>query len=425
MREKEKIGIIGLGYVGFPLACLFASKYEVTGYDTNPNRVEEINRGEDHTQEVDPEDIAEALRNGMVCTADKERLRPCNVYIVAVPTPVNRHNLPDLEPLGSASREVGSVLKKGDTVIYESTVYPGLTEEFCAPILEQVSGLKVNEDFFLGYSPERVNPGDKEHPVDSILKITSGSTPEAAEHIDRLYNSVLRNGTYQAPSIKVAEAAKIVENAQRDANIAFMNEIAKIMGALGVDTNDVLKAASTKWNFLPFKPGLVGGHCIGVDPYYLIEKARLHGVTPNLLMETRRINDSMGTYVAERVVCLMNKKGLTAKNAHILVLGFTFKENCPDIRNTRVSDLVATLREYTANIDILDPWADPAEVKRTYGIDIISDAEIVHARRYDAIILDVAHDCFKSLDIHALAKPESVIYDVKGVLERNIVTNRL
>lgn len=422
MTEDYKIGIIGLGYVGFPLACLLATKYAVTGYDINPLRVEEINRGEDCTLEVESGKIADALRRGMVCTCDKEALRGCNVYIVTVPTPITRHNVPDLSPLESASRLIGSLLSLGDTVVYESTVYPGLTETFCAPILETVSGMKLNEGFFIGYSPERVNPGDKEHPVERIVKITSGSTPEAADRIDLIYNSVLQNGTHRAPSIKVAEAAKVVENAQRDVNIAFMNEIAKIMDVLGVDTNDVLQAAGSKWNFLPFRPGLVGGHCIGVDPYYLIEEARLHGVTPSLLIETRRINAAMGSYVAERVVCLMNKQGLTAKNAQILILGFSFKENCPDIRNTRIVDIISTLREYTPHITVLDPWVDPAEVRAEYGLDVCNRPEAINGHRYDAIILGVAHDCFRSLPLSDMTRPGGIIYDVKGMLDRELVT---
>lgn len=414
-----------MGYVGFPLACLLATKYTVTGYDINPLRVEEINRGEDNTLEVEPGKIADALRRGMVCTCDKEVLRGCNVYIVTVPTPINRHNVPDLAPLESASRLIGSLLSQGDIVVYESTVYPGLTEKFCAPILETVSGMKLNEGFFIGYSPERVNPGDKKHPVEQIVKITSGSTPETAERIDRIYNSVLQNGTYRAPSIKVAEAAKVVENAQRDVNIAFMNEIARIMDVLGVDTNDVLQAAGSKWNFLPFRPGLVGGHCIGVDPYYLIEEARLHGVTPALMMETRRINAAMGSYVAERVICLMNKHGLTAKDAQILILGFSFKENCPDIRNTRIVDIVATLREYTPNITVYDPWVAPAEVRAEYNLDVCNRQEDITSHRYDAIILGVAHDCFRSLPLSGMTKPGGIVYDVKGMLDRELVTKRL
>lgn len=425
MTKDYKIGIIGLGYVGFPLACLLATKYTVTGYDINPLRVEEINRGEDYTLEVESGKITDALRRGMVCTCDKEALRGCNVYIVTVPTPINRHNVPDLTPLESASRLIGSLLSQGDIVVYESTVYPGLTETFCAPILEAVSGMKLNEGFFIGYSPERVNPGDKEHPVERIVKITSGSTPETADRIDRIYNSVLQNGTHRAPSIKVAEAAKVVENAQRDVNIAFMNEIAKIMDVLGVDTNDVLQAAGSKWNFLPFRPGLVGGHCIGVDPYYLIEEARLHGVTPGLLMETRRINAAMGSYVAERVVCLMNKQGLTAKNAQILILGFSFKENCPDIRNTRIVDIISTLREYTPHITVLDPWVNPVEVRAEYGLDVCNRPEVINGHRYDAIILGVAHDCFRSLPLVDMIQPRGIIYDVKGMLDRELVTKRL
>lgn len=420
-----KIGIIGLGYVGFPLACLFAKKYQVVGYDIKEERIKEINAGIDSTNEVLPDALKQALANGMRCTNRLKELKECNVFVVAIPTPVDDFYNPELLPLKKASITVGQVLKKGDYVIYESTVYPGVTEEVCAPILERVSGLTLNEDFYLGYSPERINPGDRVHTVENIPKITSGSTPEAADVIDRLYDSVLLNGTHKAPTIKVAEAAKVLENTQRDVNIAFMNEVAIVFNALGIDTTDVLKAAGTKWNFLNFSPGLVGGHCISVDPYYLIQRATSRGVVPRIMMEARRLNNTMGNYVAERVVRCMNLHNIVAFNAKILLLGFTFKENCPDIRNTKVIDIYHALQAYTSDICIFDPWASKQEVKHEYRVDISVDERELERGEYDAVIYCVKHDCFDSIDMGTLRKPGGVFYDVKGVLSKNIITERL
>ena len=425
MEQKFKIGVIGLGYVGFPLACLFAKKYPVIGYDINKRRIEDINAGVDSTNEVTAEALQSALANGMVCTHQLDDLRKCNVYVVAIPTPVDDFYNPELLPLKNASETVGKVLKKGDYVIYESTVYPGVTEEICAPILEGVSGLKLNEDFYLGYSPERINPGDRVHTVENITKITSGSTPEAAEVIDNLYNSVLLKGTHRAPTIKVAEAAKILENTQRDVNIAFMNEIAIVFNALGIDTTDVLKAAGTKWNFLNFSPGLVGGHCISVDPYYLIQRATSRGVVPRIMMEARRLNNTMGNYIAERVVRCLNLHNVSAYNAKVLLLGFTFKENCPDIRNTKVVDVYNSLKAYTSDICIYDPWVSKEAAKHEYGMDITNDERDLERGQYDAVIYCVKHDCFESIDMKTLRKSSGVFYDVKGVLEKDIVTERL
>lgn len=425
MEKGIKIGVVGLGYVGFPLACLFAKKYPVVGFDVKEERVRELNGGTDSTLEVEPAVIAAALANGMRCTCDKEDLRGCNVYIVAVPTPVDERHNPELSPLEGASRLVGDVISEGDTVVYESTVYPGTTEEFCAPIIEERSGLKLNEGFFLGYSPERINPGDKEHTVDKILKITSGSTPETADLVDALYNSVLLNGTHRAPTIKVAEAAKILENTQRDVNIALMNEVAMIFNALGVDTHDVLEAAGTKWNFLRFSPGLVGGHCISVDPYYLIDKAVSKGIVPRIMVEARRVNDTMGSYVATRVVHCLNSKGLTACDARILLLGFTFKENCPDTRNTKVCDIYRALQTYTHHVRIYDPWADAAAVEREYGVTVESDGKAVAAGTYDAVVLCVNHSCFADFPLDAVLRPGGVVYDVKGMYDVKRVTERL
>ena len=425
MNTEKRIGVIGLGYVGFPLACLFAKKYQVIGYDINERRINEINAGIDSTNEVTPEALKNALTNGMVCTNKIDDLRVCNMYVVAIPTPVDDFYNPELMPLKNASIVVGEVLKKGDYVIYESTVYPGVTEEICAPILEEVSGLKLNEDFYLGYSPERINPGDKEHTVENIPKITSGSTPEAAEVIDELYNSVLLNGTHRAPTIKVAEAAKILENTQRDVNIAFMNEIAIVFNALGIDTTDVLEAAGTKWNFLKFSPGLVGGHCISVDPYYLIQRATSRGVVPRIMMEARRLNNTMGNYVAERVVRCLNLHDISAHNAKFLLLGFTFKENCPDIRNTKVVDIYNSLKAYSSNILIYDPWVSKEAAKHEYGVEVSTDERDIERGEYDAVIYCVKHDCFNSLGLDTLHKPNGVFYDVKGVLDRSIITERL
>ena len=425
MNTEKRIGVIGLGYVGFPLACLFAKKYQVIGYDINERRINEINAGIDSTNEVTPEALKNALANGMVCTNKIDDLRVCNMYVVAIPTPVDDFYNPELMPLKKASVVVGEVHKKGDYVVYESTVYPGVTEEVCAPILEEVSGLKLNEDFFLGYSPERINPGDKEHTVENIPKITSGSTPEAAEVIDELYNSVLLNGTHRAPSIKVAEAAKILENTQRDVNIAFMNEVAIVFNALGIDTTDVLEAAGTKWNFLKFSPGLVGGHCISVDPYYLIQRATSRGVVPRIMMEARRLNNTMGNYVAERVVRCLNLHDISAHNAKFLLLGFTFKENCPDIRNTKVVDIYNSLKAYSSNILIYDPWVSKESAMHEYGVEVCTDERDIERGEYDAVIYCVKHDCFNSLGLDTLHKPNGVFYDVKGVLDKSIITERL
>lgn len=421
---KTKICVIGLGYVGLPLARLFSTKYETVGFDMNRKRVGALMAGNDPTREVSDELLRDAIdNNGFKCTADIDDIRDCNVYIVAVPTPVDENNRPDLKPLLAASETVGRVIGKGDVVIYESTVYPGVTEEECLPVVEKVSGLRFNEDFYAGYSPERINPGDREHTVEKIRKVTSGSTPEIADIVDNLYNSVLVNGTHKAPTIKVAEASKIIENSQRDVNIAFMNELAKIFNAMDIDTRDVIDAAASKWNFIKLSPGLVGGHCISVDPYYLIQKAQVYGVLPRIMSAARNLNDGMGEYVAERTVKCMNKKGILVKDAAILILGFTFKENCPDIRNTKVVDIIATLREYTGNITVYDPWADPAEVKQVYDIDVTGS--LPQNERFDAVILAVAHREFAGLDIKSLLNDNGVIYDVKGTLDRSIVDGRL
>ena len=418
-----KICVIGLGYVGLPLARLFSTKFETVGFDMNQARVDALMAGHDATLEVSDQLLRDAIENhGFKCTADVEAIKDCNFYIVAVPTPVDENLRPDLRPLLSASETVGKVISKGDIVVYESTVYPGVTEEECLPVVERVSGLKFNEDFFAGYSPERINPGDKEHTVEKIIKVTSGSTPEVADIVDAVYNEVLVNGTHKAPSIKVAEASKIIENSQRDVNIAFMNELAKIFNAMGIDTRDVIEAASSKWNFIKMSPGLVGGHCISVDPYYLIQKAQVYGVLPRVMFSARRLNDGMGAYVAEQTVKCMNRKGVMVKDARILILGVTFKENCPDTRNTKVIDIYHTLQEYTDNITVYDPWADAAAVKREYGIDIVGE---LPAGKYDAIILAVAHETFKTLDIKSLLTENGVVYDVKGVLDRTLVDGRL
>ena len=423
MSLKFKICVVGLGYVGLPLARLFSTKYETVGFDMNQNRVDALNAGHDATLEVSDELLQDAINNhGFKCTTDLEEIKTSNVYIVAVPTPVDDNNRPDLKPLWGASETVGKVISKGDIVIYESTVYPGVTEEECLPVVERVSGMKFNVDFFAGYSPERINPGDKEHTVEKIRKVTSGSTPEIADIVDGLYNSVLVNGTHKASSIKVAEASKIIENSQRDVNIAFMNELAKIFNAMGIDTRDVIDAASSKWNFIKLSPGLVGGHCISVDPYYLIQKAQVYGVLPRIMFSARRLNDGMGDYVANQTIKYMNKKGVVVKDAKILLLGITFKENCPDIRNTKVVDIYNTLKEYTSNITVCDPWANAEAVKREYGIKISKE---VNGSDYDAVILAVAHKEFKDLDIKGLVKENGVIYDVKGFLDRNIIDGRL
>lgn len=421
----NEICVIGLGYVGLPLARLFSTKYPTIGFDLNIKRVSEINNGRDVTLEVSDELLQQAISNGFKCTTDIDDIKKSDIYIVAVPTPVDSNNRPNLEPLINASTIVGKVISKGNIVIYESTVYPGVTEEECIPIVERVSGMKFNVDFFAGYSPERINPGDKEHTVEKIKKVTSGSTPEIADIIDRLYNSVLINGTHKASSIKVAEASKIIENSQRDVNIAFMNELAKIFNAMGIDTNDVIEAAASKWNFIKLKPGLVGGHCISVDPYYLIQKAQIYGVLPRIMSNARRLNDGMGAYVANQVIRCMNKKGVRVKDAHILILGVTFKENCPDIRNTKVADIYNTLIEYTHNIVVYDPWANGMNVYREYGINIVQNMDLVVSAKYDAVILAVAHDEFVSLDIPSFLNSNGVIYDIKGILPKEMIDARL
>jgi UDP-N-acetyl-D-galactosamine dehydrogenase len=415
----NKIAVIGLGYVGLPLARLFATKYNVVGFDINKNRIEELRNGYDATFEVENQILKNVLKRsnnygiGLFCSYDISDIKDCNFYIVTVPTPVDKNNRPDLTPLYKASETVGKVLKKGDIVIYESTVYPGVTEEECVPVLNRVSGLEFNVDFFAGYSPERINPGDKEHTVEKILKVTSGSTPEIGIVIDELYRSVITAGTHLAPSIKVAEAAKVIENSQRDINIAFVNELVKIFNLMEIDTNAVLEAAGTKWNFLPFKPGLVGGHCIGVDPYYLAQRAQEFGYHPEIILAGRRLNDSMGEYVASQVVKLMIKKGITIKGASLLMLGITFKENCPDVRNTKIVDVIKSLNDYGINVSIYDPLANPVFVYNEYKIKSVQKEP---NEKFDTIILGVAHDEFKNLNISNLQNSLSIIYDVKGVL---------
>ena len=419
---ETKICIIGLGYVGLPLARLFSTKYKTVGFDIGQRRVDTLMSGHDSTLEVSDELLQSALRNGFICTTDIEAIRDCTIYIVAVPTPVDKNNNPDLTPLYGASEIVGKVIGKGDIVVYESTVYPGVTEDECIPIIEKISGLKFNEDFFAGYSPERINPGDKLHTVEKIKKVTSGSTPEIGKKVNEIYASVITAGTHLAPSIKVAEAAKVIENSQRDINIAFVNELSKIFTRMGIDTQDVLEAASTKWNFLPFKPGLVGGHCIGVDPYYLAQCAQRYGYNPEIILAGRRMNDGMGEYVANQVVKLMLKKGVQVLGANILILGFTFKENCPDVRNTKVVDIVKALKEYNLNITIYDPWANPEIANEEYGIEIIN---VLPKARYHALVLAVAHDEFLELNINSLLLDNYVIYDVKGIYDPAIIDGRL
>jgi UDP-N-acetyl-D-galactosamine dehydrogenase len=416
----KKIAVIGLGYVGLPLARLFATKYSVIGFDINNKRIEELRNGHDSTLEVHDSSLKAVLKseiqsdqNGLFCSNNIADLKECNCFIVTVPTPVDKNNRPDLTPLHKASETVGKVLKKGDIVIYESTVYPGATEEECIPVLERVSALRFNQDFFAGYSPERINPGDKEHTVEKILKVTSGSTPEIALEIDELYKSVILAGTHLAPNIKVAEAAKVIENSQRDINIAFVNELAKIFNLMNIDTHAVLEAAGTKWNFLPFKPGLVGGHCIGVDPYYLAQKAQEFGYHPEIILAGRRLNDSMGEYVASQVVKLMIKKGITVNGASLLMLGITFKENCPDVRNTKIVDVVKALEDYGIDVNIYDPHANPEEVMFEYNL--ISKTTLTR-EKFDAIVLGVAHSNFLEVNFSQYQKEISVLYDVKGVL---------
>jgi UDP-N-acetyl-D-galactosamine dehydrogenase len=414
-----KIAVIGLGYVGLPLARLFATQYPVVGFDINQKRIDELNQGLDTTLEVDEALLKSVLieqpltQNGLYCSSRLEDIAECTYYIVTVPTPVDKNNRPDLTPLYRSSETVGKVLKKGDIVIYESTVYPGVTEEECVPVLEQISGLKFNVDFYAGYSPERINPGDKEHTVEKILKVTAGSTPEIGKKVDDLYQSVITAGTHLAPTIKVAEAAKVIENSQRDINIAFVNELAKIFNMLDIDTQAVLAAAGTKWNFLPFKPGLVGGHCIGVDPYYLAQKAQEAGYHPEIILAGRRLNDSMGEYVASQVVKLMIKKGITINQAKVLMLGITFKENCPDVRNTKIVDVIHALADYGIAVSIYDPWASAAEVKHEYNLTL---SNTLTDQQFDGIVLGVAHKEFLALDFESLKKQHAVVYDVKGVL---------
>ena len=446
----KKIAVIGLGYVGLPLARLFATKYQVVGFDINKKRIGELQSGTDHTLEIS-DDVLQAVLvsdfvissavekqsvvenpTGLLCSDNLDDIRDCTIYIVTVPTPVDKNNRPDLTPLYKASETVGKVLKKGDIVIYESTVYPGATEEECIPVLEKISGMKFNIDFFAGYSPERINPGDKEHTVEKILKVTSGSTPEIGIKVNDLYKSVITAGTHLAPTIKVAEAAKVIENSQRDINIAFVNELAKIFNLLNIDTHAVLEAAGTKWNFLPFKPGLVGGHCIGVDPYYLAQKAQEVGYHPEIILAGRRLNDSMGEYVATQIIKTMIRKDIKVNGAEILLLGITFKENCPDVRNTKIVDVIAALKDYNVNITIYDPWANPAEVLHEYGLVCQAELETVHAdhfldptpntqhptpnKKYDAIVLGVSHKEFLNLNLDTFKKENAIVYDVKGIL---------
>jgi UDP-N-acetyl-D-galactosamine dehydrogenase len=427
--EKSRIAIVGLGYVGLPLAVAFAEKFKVIGFDINEKRISELREGKDYTLEVDNQTLSNVLlsklehnQSGLFVTSDLSFLRDCNIFIVTVPTPTDKYNRPVLTPMIKATETIAKVLKKGDIVIYESTVYPGVTEEEMVPILERVSGFVFNRDFYCGYSPERINPGDKEHTVTQILKVTSGSTPEIGEYIDQLYGSIITAGTYKAPSIKVAEAAKVIENSQRDINIAFVNELSKIFNLMGIDTQEVLDAAGTKWNFLKFKPGLVGGHCIGVDPYYLAQKAQEVGYHPEIILAGRRLNDSMGKHIATEVVKLMMRKDLKVIDSKILILGFTFKENCPDVRNTRVIDIYKELCNFDINVDIHDPWANHEEVKVEYGIILNNN---LSTNSYSAIILAVAHKEFAKLDVHNLLVKDGIIYDVKGILPKEIVHARL
>ncbi|WP_029292455.1 nucleotide sugar dehydrogenase [Chryseobacterium hispalense] len=423
MEKQYKIAVIGLGYVGLPLARLFATKYPVVGFDINQKRIEELRAGNDSTLEVEADILQSVLvgespfnkenTKGFFASADIEDIKDANIYVVTVPTPVDKHNRPDLTPLYKSSETVGKVLSKGDIVIYESTVYPGATEEECIPVLERVSGMKFNEDFFAGYSPERINPGDKEHTVEKILKVTSGSTPEIGEIVNSLYQSVIVAGTHLAPTIKIAEAAKVIENSQRDINIAFVNELAKIFNLLEIDTHEVLKAAGTKWNFLPFKPGLVGGHCIGVDPYYLAQKAQENGYHPEIILAGRRLNDSMGEYVASELVKCMIKKNININGAEVLNLGITFKENCPDVRNTKAVDVICGLEDYQLQVTTFDPWANPEEVVHEYGLTVVNE---IPNKKFDAVILTVAHKEFMSLNLKDYLKENGVVYDVKGIL---------
>jgi UDP-N-acetyl-D-galactosamine dehydrogenase len=420
--EEIKIAILGLGYVGLPLARLFSTKYKTIGFDLSQQRVKELMEGHDSTLEVEDELLKTALKNGFICTTNIEDIKDCNFYIVTVPTPVDINHNPDLTPLYKASETIGKVISTGNIVVYESTVYPGVTENECIPVVERISGLKFNIDFYAGYSPERINPGDKLHTVEKIKKVTSGSTPTVGRKIDEVYASVINAGTYLAPSIKVAEAAKVIENSQRDINIAFVNELSKIFNRMDIDTHEVLQAASTKWNFLAFKPGLVGGHCIGVDPYYLAQCAEKYGYNPEIILAGRRMNDGMGEYIANQVIKLMLKKGIKILYSDILILGFTFKENCPDVRNTKVIDIYNSLKEYNLNITIYDPWADPGIVKKEYDLTIDNN---LPSSQYDTVILAVAHEEFHKLPINYLVKNDSVIYDVKGFFNKDVINGRL
>ena len=426
--NKHKIAIIGLGYVGLPLARLFATKYSVVGFDINKERIKELVAGIDSTLEVANDTLQEVLvnenssANGLFCTNKLDQIKDCNYFIITVPTPVDKNNRPVLTPLLKASETVGAVLKSGDIVIYESTVYPGATEEDCVPVLESVSGLIYNKDFYAGYSPERINPGDKEHTVDKILKVTSGSTPGIGKKVDALYKAVIKAGTHLAPSIRVAEASKVIENSQRDINIAFVNELAKIFNLLNINTHDVLKAAGTKWNFLPFKPGLVGGHCIGVDPYYLAQKAQEKGYHPEIILAGRRLNDGMGEYVASQIVKCMIRKDIPVNGANILILGITFKENCPDVRNTKVVDVISSLKDYGANITIHDPWADQREVLHEFGL---TSLRTLPNKKFDAVVLTVSHNDFKRIDYQTLKNNNAVVYDVKNFIDEAFVDCRL
>ena len=420
--KQIKICVIGLGYVGLPLARLFSTKYPTIGFDKSQSRVDALMTGHDATLEVDDTLLQQAIDNGFKCTTDIEQIRDCNFYVVAVPTPVDKNNSPDLSLLVDASSVVGKVISKGDIVVYESTVYPGVTENDCIPVVEKTSGMKFNVDFFAGYSPERINPGDKLHTVEKIMKVTSGSTPEVADIVNEVYASVIQAGTHKASSIKVAEAAKVIENSQRDINIAFVNELSKIFNRMGIDTQEVLEAAGTKWNFLSFKPGLVGGHCIGVDPYYLAQCAQRYGYNPEIILAGRRMNDGMGEFVAIETVKLMLKKGIQVLKSSILIMGFTFKENCPDVRNTKVIDIYKALQEYDVNITVYDPWANAEIARREYGIDIVNE---LPQQQFDSVILAVAHQQFKDMDILSLCREKHVIYDVKGLLDKSIIDGRL
>lgn len=428
--NNNKIAVIGLGYVGLPLAAEFAKKYHTIGFDINEKRVNELQNHVDSTLELNSQDLQNVIKDslngafGLIPTNDINLIKDCNIFIVTVPTPTDKNNRPVLTPLYKASETVAKVIKKGDIVIYESTVYPGVTEDECIPVIERISGLRYNEDFYAGYSPERINPGDKEHTVSKILKVTSGSTPEIAEVVDQLYKSIITAGTHKAPSIKVAEAAKVIENSQRDINIAFVNELSKIFNLLGIDTNEVLEAAGTKWNFLKFKPGLVGGHCIGVDPYYLAQKAQEVGYHPEIILAGRRLNDGMGAYVAHELIRLMVKKDIPVKSARILLMGITFKENCPDVRNTKVVDIIGVLKGFNIDISLWDPWANPAEVLREYGIKSMTELSN-EDNNFDGAILAVAHKEFLDINIKSLLKTNSVVYDVKSILEKSEVDGRL